>query len=125
MTITYPSSNAVDLMTAISAGLPGAAIEIKNSVNGTVFPTSATASLSSSPSYQLADGTIVVRGSSAGFYYNGNTGSINGGTISFGGMTGIPTVKGPVAVLVASTDHNIYFVGAVVPPPLGGTEGDY
>lgn len=122
MNLTYPSSNSIDLMSAVLSGLPGSAIAMSNLEGGhPVIASSVSANLSSSPGFMLSDGTIIVSGSSIGYFYNGSAGTISGGFLNLGNVTGIPIVTGPVAVFATtSSDKQVYFVGAVIPPPAGG-----
>jgi hypothetical protein len=123
MTLIYPSTSNIDLMTAVLAGLSGAAINVKNSDgSGPVIASSVSAVLSSSPGFTLPDGTIIVRGSSIGYYYDGSGGIVNGGSVDLGGIINIPVVAGPVALLAVSTDKYVYFLGAVILPPVGSSK---
>jgi len=121
MNLTYPSSNSIDLMSEVLSGLSGAALFMTNAEGGgPVIASSVAANLSSSPGFILPDGTIIVKGSSVEYYYDGSVGTVSGGFLSLGNLTGIPIVTGPVAVLATSSDKYVYFLGAVIPPPAGG-----
>ena len=78
--------------------------------------------LSSSPGFVLPDGTIVVIGSTIGYYYDSNTGIVDGGSVILGDVMNIPVVSGPVAIVaVNSTGKYVYLVGAVLRPPVSGS----
>jgi len=133
MTATYPSSTIVNsntsIMTAILASLANAPLSFRNNGGGTDIPFSAGYTLSSSPGFMVADGSIVINGSTVGYSYGSNTGGINGGNLYFIGSSaiGVQMITGPAALVAVSSDTQVvYLVGAVLPPLIGGvSEGNF
>lgn len=124
MTITYPSTSVIDMMTTILAGLSGASCQIKNQNGANMLSSSFV--LSSSPGFLLNDGTIVINGLTTALTIGaGNQGVL--ASVSIDGIAGLPVVNSSLAfnggsAMIADTGiSTVYFVGAIVPSPVGNS----